>query len=232
MPPSTHHRPSHKVVALLAAGVLGGGIAPAVASGQVAGLTRPAGLVAPGSTPAISWQGIGSPSSVDWIGLYTPGTASTPDGSLITYVYTGGGSSGTTTFPIPRGIAGGDYSLRLFSNNTYTRLAWLHLGIVHPGYGSTIWSTSGQNAVSGKPYSVSWDKIVAPSPTDWIGLYSATGEINPGAYLSSMYTGGASSGRIDFPIPGGLAPGLYRLILFTNDSYTIMSYTNIGVASR
>ena len=232
MPPSKHRRLSQKVVALLAVGVLEAGIAPAVASGQYAGLTRPSGLVAPGSTLAISWQGIAAPSGVDWIGLYTPGSADNPDGSLITYVYTGGGSSGTTAFPIPRGIPVGDYSLRLFSNNTYTRLAWLHLGIVHPGYGSTIWSTSGQNAVSGKPYSVSWQGIVAPSTSDWIGLYSATGEITPGSYLSFMYTGGASSGRIDFSIPGGLAPGLYRLILFTNDSYTIMSYTNIGVASK
>jgi hypothetical protein len=202
--------------------------AAVASSARAASLSRPWGLVAPGSTPAITWQGVSAPSSSDWIGLYKSGA---PDNAYLAWIYTGGGSSGTKAFPIPRGIPGGDYELRMFSNNGYTRIAWLYLGIVHPGYGSTIWNTYGQNAVRGKPLSVSWSGIVAPSSTDWIGLYKyAHGTpTNHGAYIAYKYTGGASSGRIDFPIPAGLAPGTYQLRLFTDNSYTMMTFTNIGV---
>jgi hypothetical protein len=204
-------------------------LAAGAASAQAAYLSRPYGLVAPGSQPAISWNDVANPSSSDWIGLYKAGA---PDGSYLAWIYTGGGRYGTKAFPIPRGIAAGDYELRMFSNNGFTRIAWMHLGIVHPGYGSTIWNTYGQNAVPGKPLSVSWSGIVAPSSSDWVGLYKCATNYcttGHGSYLAYKYTGGASAGRMDFPMPAGLTPGLYQLRLFTNNSYTLMTFTNIGV---
>jgi hypothetical protein len=221
------------ITSLRRAGLLGALLtlvlaAGGAASAQAASLSRPWGLVAPGSQPAISWHDVAAPSSTDWIGLYKAGA---PDNAYLAWIYTGGGRYGTKAFPIPRGISAGDYELRLFSNNGYTRIAWMHLGIVHPGYNSTIWNTYGQPGVRGGHMSVSWSGIVAPSSTDWIGLYKYTygTPTNHGSYISYKYTGGASSGRLDYPIPAGLAPGTYQLRLFTNNSYTMMTYTNVSV---
>jgi hypothetical protein len=55
----------------------------------------------------------------DWIGLYAPGAA---NNSYISYRYTTGTASGSVPFTIPGTVAAGTYELRLFTNNSYTRI--------------------------------------------------------------------------------------------------------------
>jgi len=83
-------------------------------------LTSPAN-VAPGETITVNWTGICAPATNDWIGLYTPGA---PDNPSITWKYTSSTTAnGSTPFTIPASLAPGTYELRLFSQNTYVRLA-------------------------------------------------------------------------------------------------------------
>jgi hypothetical protein len=96
-------------------------------TGTQATLSATPSSVGPGGQVTISWSGVAAPSGADWIGLYASGAA---DGSYQAFVYDAtcttnsgsvGKSSGSCTFTMPN--TGGSYQLRLFSNNSYTRLA-------------------------------------------------------------------------------------------------------------
>ena len=76
--------------------------------------------VAAGGTVTATWAGIPSPTAVDWLGLYTPGTSDT---AYLAWRYTSGPASGNGPFTIPSTLAPGTYELRLLSNNGFTRLA-------------------------------------------------------------------------------------------------------------
>ena len=88
---------------------------PATVSASPTTVTR-------GSSTTVSWSGIASPTSTDWIGLYS--SAGAADMSFLTWTYTTGAAAGSKAFIIPTSVAAGtSYELRLFSNNGYTRLA-------------------------------------------------------------------------------------------------------------
>jgi len=76
--------------------------------------------VAAGGTVTATWAGIPSPTSTDWIALYTSGASDT---AYLAWRYTTGTVSGNVPFTIPSTVTPGTYELRLFSNNGYTRLA-------------------------------------------------------------------------------------------------------------
>jgi hypothetical protein len=76
--------------------------------------------ISPGSLLTATWSGIPSPTASDWIGLYVPGGA---DMSPLKWWFTTGSASGTLQLSIPANLAPGPYELRLFSQNTFTRLA-------------------------------------------------------------------------------------------------------------
>jgi hypothetical protein len=80
-----------------------------------------------GKSVTATWSGIAAPTSTDWIGLYARGAAergyrarmyvscsTTPGAAKV---------SGSCAFPIPGTVAAGTYELRLFTANSYTRLA-------------------------------------------------------------------------------------------------------------
>jgi subtilisin family serine protease len=86
----------------------------------------PASVTAGGSVTA-TWSGIASPTPMDWIGIYAPATA---EASYLAWVYVScsqvpgpGRAEGSCLVPIPGGLGPGTYELRLFANNSYTRLA-------------------------------------------------------------------------------------------------------------
>ena len=86
----------------------------------------PASLVA-GGTVTATWSGIPAPTSTDFIALYVPGTS---DQAYLAWIYLSCSKSpgapaaaGSCPFTIPSGLAPGRYELRLYANNTYTRLA-------------------------------------------------------------------------------------------------------------
>jgi len=98
-------------------------------------LSESPGSVAAGSSVTASWS-IASPTSTDWIGLYTPGSSNTAFRSWI-YVSCSQSpgsarASGSCSLAIPSGTPSGTYELRLFSNNGYTRLATSNTFTVTP----------------------------------------------------------------------------------------------------
>src|SRR5437868_5301384 len=99
-----------KLLGLLAlAGTLLGS-APAQAQSLSA---SPASLYTSQAVSA-TWAGIAAPTATDWIGLYVSGAA---DSAFVSYVYTNGNASGSTSLTVPANAAAGAYELRLFSNN-------------------------------------------------------------------------------------------------------------------
>jgi RHS repeat-associated protein len=80
------------------------------------------GSVHMGQPISVSWTAPSGASASDWIGIYKVGD---PDSSYITYIYTQGASSGTTTFYAPAfyGVASGQVEFRYFVNNGYGRAA-------------------------------------------------------------------------------------------------------------
>ena len=166
-----------------------------------------------------SWDGIVAPTATDWLSLYEPGAADT---EYLTWCYTGGEASGRIPFELPSWLSPGIYELRLFANNGYHRLAISNTFSVdwepvRMSVSPTIVSSAGQ-------LEASWDGIVAPTATDWLGLYE------PGAadteYLTWCYTGGEASGRIPFELPSWLSPGIYELRLFANNGYHRLAISN------
>jgi hypothetical protein len=77
------------------------------------------GFVSSGETVTIGWSGILAPSIKDWVGIFKSGAADT---DYITYFYTDGSSTGKAEYKLPP-LPAGYYELRLFSADSYTRMA-------------------------------------------------------------------------------------------------------------
>jgi RHS repeat-associated protein len=169
------------------------------------------------STVTAAWSAIASPSSTDWIGLYTPGA---PDQGSLAWRYTTGAASGSVPFTIPASLPIGTYELRLFANNGYARLATSNAIAVTGG----SLSASPTLVSAGTDVTASWGGIGSPTTTDWIGLYVPAASNN--TWISWRYTTGAASGSVPFTIPAGLAPGSYQLRLFWNNGYTLLAVSN------
>jgi len=76
--------------------------------------------VAPGGTVTISWTGVPSPTATDWFALVP---INAPDNNWLAWSYTTGGSGGSMLFTLPSSLPPGRYELRLFTNDTFVRLA-------------------------------------------------------------------------------------------------------------
>ena len=75
-----------------------------------------------GGVLRVSWSGLINPTPNDWIGLYP--SLRTPYYGDIAWRYTDGGASGTVSIRVPPGAPPGtSYEVRLFRNDTYSRLA-------------------------------------------------------------------------------------------------------------
>jgi hypothetical protein len=83
-------------------------------------------ITSAGASVTATWSGIPTPTSTDWIGLYSPGAADTAFRAWI-YVscsQTAGAakSAGSCPFALPGSLPPGMYELRVLANNGYTRL--------------------------------------------------------------------------------------------------------------
>ena len=90
-------------------------------------LSESPGSVVAGSSVTATWNGIASPTSTDWVGLYAPGSANT---AFLAWIYVScsqspgaARASGSCTFGTPAALAAGSYELRLLANNGYTSVA-------------------------------------------------------------------------------------------------------------
>jgi subtilisin family serine protease len=218
--------------------VFGWGIVDALAAVQ--GSAPPATLiVSPASIPAggtltATWNGItgiAAPSATDWIGLYLPGTDNT---AYIDWIYvscsqTPGDprASGMCPFVVPGSLAPGTYELRLLADNGFTTIATSNTFTVTGGGGGPTLTAS----LAGGTVTATWNGIISPTSTDWIGLYQP-GAANT-AYIDWIYVscsqvpGGAgqADGSCPFILPA-LPPGTYELRLLANDGFTTLATSN------
>ena len=163
-----------------------------------------------------------TPNARDWLGLYQ---TSAPDDAYLAWQFMNGmkiapstGLSGATLqFPAP--TVPGTYEIRLFSNNTYSRLATSSTVTVPA---PTI--TPGALTV---PAGTSIGFVVAGGPanaTDWLGLYRASAADD--GYLTWQFMNGMktapmarmSGATLQFPAP--TVPGIYEIRLFNNNTYS------------
>jgi hypothetical protein len=186
---------------------------------QGATLSASPSAVGPGGTVTATWSGITSPTSGDWIALYSAGA---PNSALISWRYTGGTAGGSVPFSIPS-VSPGTYELRLFANSSFALLATSGPITVQ---GATL-SASPSPVSPGGTVTATWSAITSPTSGDWIALYSA-GAPNS-AIIVWRFTTGSASGSVPFTIPASVTPGTYELRLFANSSFALLATTTITV---
>jgi hypothetical protein len=202
----------------------------------------------PGSTVTVSFSGIQSPTSTDWIGL-APAGASLE--SYWTWKYAGSCSqsagaakvSGSCLFAVP--TSPGSYEFRLFSNDGYWLLDKVAATVTAqtpppspppsppPPTGVDI-SVSVPSAPPGSTVTVSFSGITNPSATDWIGFAPAGASLE--SYWDWKYAGSCgqwaggpkASGSCTFTLP--MINGPYELRLFSNDGYGLLAKAPVTVS--
>jgi hypothetical protein len=165
----------------------------------------------------------------DWVGLYPASAANTDP--IVDWKYLNGlrtapasGMAGSTvTFEAP--ATAGTYDVRLFANNSYTRLATsatitVTVATVTPASVTVTPTTLGSGATIAA--------TIASGPAnvfDWVGLYPAsaanTDPVVDWKYLNGLRTApaaGMADGAVTFKAPA--TAGAYDVRLFTNNSYT------------
>ncbi len=176
-------------------------------------------VVPAGATMVFTWSGIGTPTSTDWIGVYVPGA---PDSPALEWRYTTGTASGNVTHTLSGTRSPGEYELRLFANDGYTRLATSGLFTVIP----PSLAASPPTRRPGDTLTLQWSGVGAPASDDWIGIYT------PGAADSAFqewrYTTGGPNGTVTLGLAGNKAPGTYEARLF-HSSYIKLATSNTFV---
>src|SRR5581483_2325611 len=134
-------------------------------------ITASPSLVTSGLPITATWSGISSPTSQDWIAVFaSSGVADT--GTRVAWRFTNGAASGSLPITIPAGTAAGaTYELRLFSNNSFTKLATSSPFTVNAA--SVSESPSPVNP--GLAMTASWSGISSPTSQDWIAVFASSG---------------------------------------------------------
>ena len=144
-------------------------------------------------------------------------------------------ASGSCSYTLPATLAAGNYELRLFSNDSYTRLATSKSFSVALVAMTPILNVSPTAVAAGGMVTATWSGIVAPSSRDWIGLYAPSAADSN--FISWMYvsctktaSNALASGSCSYSLPATLAAGNYELRLFSNDSFTrLATSTSLSV---
>lgn len=140
--------------------------------------------VSAGGTVTVNWSGIPNPTPGDWIGLYRAGAADLNNYLAYRFVNcdlvpTSAAASGSCAFPIPLSLAAGSYELRLFSNESYTRLASpIAITVIVAGFDTEFndGSLDSWQAIAG-----SW----VPSGGQWVATVGISNAFASMAYPSS-----------------------------------------------
>src|SRR5262249_22826768 len=77
-------------------------------------------VVVPGATVTATWSNIGAPTAKDWFTIVPTGGA---ENAYVAWAYTTGTGSGSRDIVLPKWVSPGTYELRLYSNDTWKRLA-------------------------------------------------------------------------------------------------------------
>jgi hypothetical protein len=105
----------------------GSGVTPTpTPTSGAASLITNSSMTSPGGTLNVTWSGITSPSTTDWIGVFNIGAG---DFEYISYIYTSSGTQGAGSIPSSAGTGlitfpttSGTYELRLNRSNGSTRV--------------------------------------------------------------------------------------------------------------
>ncbi len=191
---------------------------------------------APGATLTVSWSDIVNPTATDWIALYSHGTV---DVSYLDWMYVScsktpstARASGSCGFVLPANLTQGTYELRLFSNNSFSRLGTSEIDL-HTAVGLTVAPTP---APPGGTVTATWSGIANPTATDWIGLYAQSAA--DAAYLDWVYVSctkapstARGNGSCAIVLPSNLTAGAYELRLFSNGGFTRLAGIALSVGA-
>jgi subtilisin len=186
-------------------------------------------VIPAGGSLTATWNGIATPTATDWIGLYRPNAADT---EFIDWIYVScsqapnsAQANGSCPFVLPDNLAPGTYELRLLANDGFSVLAVSNSFTVTGNGGGPTLTVSPTSIPAGSALAATWNGIAAPSPTDWLGLFSpstADTAFIDWVYVSCSQTPGSprASGSCPFIVPAFLASGNYELRLLANDGFT------------
>lgn len=191
-----------------------------------------------GGTVTVNFANITTPTTLDWIGLYSPISKTNGEydpsnwkyaNSCTTTPGASGLSSGSCTFVMPN--VAGDYQFRLLANNgTSTVIISSNtVSVVAP----TI-SAVQSNVNTGATVTVNFGNVISITPMDWIGVYSGANAPDDAYSPDWKYTSSCSK----TPNNAGLAnrsctfvmpntPGEYQFRLFANNGSTKLATSNI-----
>src|SRR5262249_52279739 len=135
-------------------------------------------------------------------------------------------ASGSCSYLLPATLNAGNYELRLFANDGFTRLAATSSFTVTTGTSTPPTLTVSPNIVkAGSTVTATWSGITTPTPKDWIGLY-ASGSADQ-TFISRIYVScskspgtAQASGSCPYSLPRKISLGSYELRLFANDGFT------------
>lgn len=152
----------------------------------------------------------------DWLAFASTTSANT---SFITFVYVGAGVT-DRTWTINTPSTPGTYEFRLFSNNTYTRLATsptVTVGANNPP--PTAPPTIAVSATTVAPgASLTATLTNAPGGTyDWLALASTSAANS--SFVQFIYVGAGATTKT-WTVTAPSAPGSYEFRLFANNGYT------------
>jgi hypothetical protein len=174
--------------------------------------------VAPGGTMTVTFAGVPTPTSKDWLALVPLNGADT---AWVAWTYTSGRAADSLTFTLPPALAAGAYDLRLFANDSFDRLALSNvISVTAPG--PTL-ATSPVAVATGATLTATWQGIAAPSVNNWIGVYAAGAA--DASFITQVFTNGQASGSTTITL-GALAIGSYELRLFANSGFTRLAVSN------
>ena len=173
---------------------------------------------APGGTLTMAWRNIAAPTELDWVGLYAVGAADGGSHHAVVYHWPRERSAAKA---LPGSLADGSYELRLFANDTLTRLASGNAFSVAAGPSVTA---SPVALAPGATATVSWTGIASPTSSDWVALVPLNAPDS--SYVAWAYTTGAASGSVGLLIPASAAPGAYQLRVFAQNSWQRLAVSN------
>ena len=193
--------------------------------------------VDPGGTVTATFSNVSSPTSRDWLGVYAQGAA---DNAYKTWFYdssctfTPGTAiaSGSCTYTVPTNLPAGLYELRLFTNDSWTRLAVSDAFTVTGGSSAVSLAATPPTITAGGRVTAAFSNVSSPTSRDWIGVYaqgSADTVYKTWFYDSTCtFTPGTAkaSGSCTYTVPTNLPVGVYEFRLFTNDSWSRLAASN------
>jgi hypothetical protein len=126
----------------------------------------------------------------------------------------------TAALALP-GVAAGTYELRLFANNTFTRLA------VSNGFtvaaGPTL-SASPTTVSQGSSVTATWAGISAPTATDWVAIVPVNSPDS--SSVAFAYSNGVAAGSVSIYIPISVAAGTYELRFYSGNTQAQLAVSN------